>query len=152
MDYRVKIDPEVVPSAAAFIDRNRKLAINGVLFGKSDILEGYVSEPVRESDFAAFDNVPGYYLVRADDGAVVREPKARVVTESDNTDPTTQKTPEQTYADKFLKQFQEDSQSERNRTNNDEYKRALRALNIAVPPEATKAEMIALVEDYLTSN
>lgn len=149
MDYRVKIDPEVVPSAAMFIERNRTLKINNVVFGISDTL-GVVSEPIRERDFAPFDNIPGYYLVRADDGAVVREAPAKIVTEDKPEQP--KKDPEQAYADKFIAEFSEQSSSERNRTNNDEYKRALRALNVAVPPEATKADMVALLEDYLTSN
>jgi len=152
MDYRVKVTPDEAPSIFNAVRNNgKKYTVNGVIFGWSDRESAVLSEPVNQSQIEPFDGIPGYIIVDASTGAIVREPPARVTLEKPPETGKPMGSAEDHFADKFLNTFNESSATERQRINNDEYKRVLSALNIRIGPDDTKADYISYLEDYLAS-
>lgn len=147
MDYRVKVVN--VPSVMDAVRKGKKLRVNGVLFGYSDKFGAVVSEPVDMRTAELFRRVPGYAVIDAVTGDLITPPVADVEpnpTEETGLEPTTAETD---WLEAFKERYRGLSPSGKARVPKEELRKALEALKVVAPEEASKEDLIRLLDEAL---
>lgn len=153
MDYRVKIVN--VPSVEDMVKRKNRANVNGLRFGWSDKMDAVVSEPASEAQVRSFRQARGYVIVDAVSGDIISEPDPIEVRTHE--EPAAAPAPQEQIArdpndvtiEEFLARYEEASEKGRERFNKDELHRALRHLKVQTGPDATKADLRAMLDEIL---
>ncbi|MDW8358103.1 MAG: hypothetical protein RMK63_09370 [Thermus sp.] len=147
MDYRVKVVG--VPSVLDAVKKGQRVKVNGILFGWSDKFGAVVSEPVSLKQVEPFRQVPGYAVIDATTGDLITPPVAAVApnpTEETGLGPSPA---EKDWLEAFRARYRSMSPSAKARLPKEELKRALEALQVVAPEEASKEDLVRLLDEAL---